>query len=417
MRIACGLRLRDRAEPAAPGHDPHIGLDTPSIAEDLLIGLRAVSRRIAEECINTGKDACTFALFKYFSIPKHAPNMDKERMRTILSEDKLMVPATCASRKGLAALLPVIETQNPLCNIADTAVPSAPLLCFPEVYDMGALNAYLYWNPSRAINAAILQEYFQEAIVSVKKKRGKLGKEEATHSEHLEECLRKHTESERFAHAIGDTLGGVARGVLDNPRGAPECPDSVGSPQQVEHAMAHAVANESPKHDALFTESPQRRRRSKTVEQPLQPICTTSVLYRYTMNGLLRTRRQSMQPSAQNCSRRVLHHLARHTVDLDIENCMFTILSQIVEKLGVDLPKDIQTTLRLCATDRARICLEFLGCDQATGKHLLTTTMSGVSLTPPWKQIQFLQDVQRLSRYMRWVPVKRRARINITRQK
>ena len=161
MRIACGLRLRDRAEPAAPGHDPHIGLDTPSIAEDLLIGLRAVSRRIAEECIKTGKDACTFALFKYFSIPKHAPNMDKERMRTILSEDKLMVPATCASRKGLAALLPVIETQNPLRSVADTAVPSAPLLSFPEVYDMGALNTYLHRNPSRAINAALLQAYFQ----------------------------------------------------------------------------------------------------------------------------------------------------------------------------------------------------------------------------------------------------------------
>ena len=44
MRSACGLRLRDRDGPAAPGHDPHIGLDTPRIEEDLLIGLQCVRK-------------------------------------------------------------------------------------------------------------------------------------------------------------------------------------------------------------------------------------------------------------------------------------------------------------------------------------------------------------------------------------
>ena len=65
MRIARGLRLRDRVGPAAPGHAPQICLGTPSIAEDLLIGLRAVSSRITEECINNGKDVYTFGLFKH----------------------------------------------------------------------------------------------------------------------------------------------------------------------------------------------------------------------------------------------------------------------------------------------------------------------------------------------------------------
>ena len=153
------------------------------------------------------KDLFTFGLFTDLFLPKNGPNVDKERMWAILSEYKLMVPATCASRKGLAALLLVIETQNPLCSVADTAVPSAPLLSFPEVYDMGALNTYLHRNPSRAINAALLQAYFQEAIASVKKKRGKLGKDEATHSEHWEECLRKYTDSEKIRPLYRSYIG------------------------------------------------------------------------------------------------------------------------------------------------------------------------------------------------------------------
>ena len=76
------------------------------------------------------------------------------------------------------------------------------------------------------------------------------------------------------------------------------------------------------------------------------------VSYHCTLGDLLRTRRQSDCLSAQSCPRRVFKHLAPHTIDLDIENCMFTILHPLVKRMGIQITEDLQYTLVMCAEQR-----------------------------------------------------------------
>lgn len=94
------------------------------------------------------------------------------------------------------------------------------------------------------------------------------------------------------------------------------------------------------------------------------------VPYHYTLGDLLRTRRQSDCLSAQSCPRRVLKHLVPHTIDLDIENCMFTILHQLVKLMGIQIPEDLQDTLVMCAEQREEVCSTHLHTSVAQG-HLV----------------------------------------------
>jgi hypothetical protein len=73
------------------------------------------------------------------------------------------------------------------------------------------------------------------------------------------------------------------------------------------------------------------------------------------MDDLLRTRRHVHGTSAQSCSRRVLSVLVPHTRDLDIENCMLSLIVQIIDKLQPTPPPpaDVWDVLRRCATQRA----------------------------------------------------------------
>ena len=62
---------------------------------------------------------------------------------------------------------------------------------------------------------------------------------------------------------------------------------------------------------------------------------------------------------SQSLSRRNLMVLLPHTVDLDIENCMFCIVHQLLEKLQPDpllFTAEIKETLRRCALERTKLC-------------------------------------------------------------
>jgi hypothetical protein len=61
----------------------------------------------------------------------------------------------------------------------------------------------------------------------------------------------------------------------------------------------------------------------------------------------------------RNCSRRVLFHVAPNAVDLDIENCQFVLLSQLLTKMGIcsDKFKASCEPIHACARDRVAVCL------------------------------------------------------------
>ncbi len=99
------------------------------------------------------------------------------------------------------------------------------------------------------------------------------------------------------------------------------------------------------------------------------------VTYRYTLADVVRTRKQSIGRSAQSCPRRVLRHLLPHTIDLDIENCMFTILHQLVKLMGIQLPDDLQETLDMCALQRDDVCSLHLQTSITQGHSVVNFTV------------------------------------------
>ena len=146
-----------------------------------------------------------------------------------------------------------------------------------------------------------------------------------------------------------------------------------------------------------------RRRSSKSSSGQQAQLLKASRTYHYTLTASIRTRRHSDGASAQSCSRRVLQTLLSHTIDLDIENCMFTICWQIVEKIGVVLPLNLGQVLKDCAQKRDIMITNHLDVDRETGKHVLTAVMNGGGLTSRWADNPFLKQLQQLARFMRWL--------------
>ena len=138
--------------------------------------------------------------------------------------------------------------------------------------------------------------------------------------------------------------------------------------------------------DKLSPGTPSKRRRmarrtsdpeSQHVPEPA--LISAKVPYHYTLDKLIRTRRQADDVAAQSAPRRVLRHVIRHTRDFDIENCMFTIVDQLVDILQLSIPSSLRDTLTKCARERSMVCRELLRTDIATGKGLLTAVMAGAS--------------------------------------
>ena len=117
----------------------------------------------------------------------------------------------------------------------------------------------------------------------------------------------------------------------------------------------------------------------------------------------MRTRLVSDGPSAQSCPRRILKHLLGHTVDLDIENCCFVILHQLVQKMNTDIPEESLQLLALLATERGQFCRDQLHTDVATGKHLLNCLINGGGVPAQWEGNPSIAAVQRLAFYLRWL--------------
>lgn len=103
-------------------------------------------------------------------------------------------------------------------------------------------------------------------------------------------------------------------------------------------------------------------------EKALQMDDRTSVFrsYHYSSAVETRTRKQVDGLGAQKFPRRSQVHLLRHTIDLDIENSVFTVLHQFVEKLKLkpQMPEDVADVLRKCALERDVICRSDLNMSQ-----------------------------------------------------
>ena len=107
----------------------------------------------------------------------------------------------------------------------------------------------------------------------------------------------------------------------------------------------------------------------------------------------------------QKFSQRAHMYLVPDTHDLDIENSLFTMVLQLIQKLDLEPspPEEIQSTLQKCAAERREVCRDILQVNPASGKHTLVSVFYGGS--PPQKlaTLDFMHELQRASLYCRWV--------------
>jgi hypothetical protein len=357
MRLACGLALRDRRNDDGPGVGLADAPDSQNVTAAADSSLTVVAVAIMAQMVSENKEVYTRKAFKLFKLPPGTPNIDKDTIWTQLRADGLFTYGeNIVGRSGKDAMRPVITPSIPFGTLVDIKCDNATN-SFPETYNMKEFKQYMHGHPGRELNSQTMALHNKSVINSLqikcKKTKGKPTMDFKITLEALRKTEEKHAATEELAKAIME------------------------------------------QHQTEWTLVKGRQTSFKS----------GSTTYRYTMDDLVRTRRQAIGFSAQGCVTRLLQHLCGHTYDLDIVNCMFTICIQLVVKLKLSpaMPLELFNILEKCAYQRTHICEDILNVDPDTGKQLLTSIMAGGGLSEEWSKNIFLQGVQKLSRYMRWM--------------
>ena len=107
----------------------------------------------------------------------------------------------------------------------------------------------------------------------------------------------------------------------------------------------------------------------------MRPCLEETVLvqrtYSYSAAVPFRSRKTVVEAGLQKFCRRAQVHLSSGTIDLDVENSVFSMMYQLIKKLSIrpPPPDSVCQTLRQCAEERDHVCQE-----------ILKTTQAGVSV-------------------------------------
>lgn len=189
-------------------------------------------------------------------------------------------------------------------------------LRLPEVYDLVALETYLRGCLHRRENVEILARTWQALGRQKLARRGRPDPEENKNKLEMQERGAKLLQAESYGDKLLENLTGRA---------------------------------------------PTKRRRRKTAEVEVKHEATSmAATCSDHMSGLqsLRSRKHVDGVGAQKFARRVLKVLLPEIHDLDIENCLFTVIAQLLTRLECfpGLPTESLEVLQACCKDRSEIC-------------------------------------------------------------
>ena len=109
---------------------------------------------------------------------------------------------------------------------------------------------------------------------------------------------------------------------------------------------------------AAAGETPKRRRLQRKAT-PTEMSQTQEVTYVTPQHG--RGRRIAQKDAAQGMDQRLQKILLDNTLDIDIRNCVFVLLSQMVKRVGVSDSDKYIRLLDELASDRKAFCEKKLG--------------------------------------------------------
>ena len=137
------------------------------------------------------------------------------------------------------------------------------------------------------------------------------------------------------------------------------------------------------------------------------PRTVIDVLYEYKMPELpeFRTRKYAKQRyAAQNLSKSIQAAVLDHTIDLDIENCSFVLMYQLLNKLQPLHPlwAKANQVLRMCAQERSTVIEQHLQTYTCKGKVVMQKIFNGGKIPTEYAKNKFCADLQKTSVLCRW---------------
>ena len=167
---------------------------------------------------------------------------------------------------------------------------------------------------------------------------------------------------------------------------------------------------------ALDVTPSKRRRRTKScaaasseagpASQSAIPPANEDITYERTFQDIVRTRAyaKGSKIGAQRMPRLLQSLVCPNTHDLDIENSVFVVLRQLLDKLNVNnaIPSAVMETMASCAKNRSTVCREKLKLSVEKGKKVLHTVLFGGQIPVQLRGNVFMQQLQQASIYLRW---------------
>ena len=362
MREACGLPPRHRSSEPEPALAVPIDPSSQDEEKEMIQKLRNVAAAaIQEYCLQTSRNPMTKGMWKYVKLPAdHPTNLDREMMWNAMLERKLLLPVIEKSEKYKDAVIPCIDVGGPLSQFVPLQIDTGDCL-HQEVHDVEAARKYIQGNGDREANVATIIKYLG-AVTKHLRKPGRAGKQSAARNEEIASL-------EKLSKKMSDR----------------------------EETLASFIAQQEKQENIA-----KRRRTGKT---PGSRVETPDFSYNRCFQGLVRTRAYVQGLAAQKFSRSMQRILCPDTRDLDIQNAVFVLLSQLLHKLNVNstIPDHVLKTMDECAAKRDEICKNDLKLSVQDGKKLLQEIFFGSGIPAAHASNAFLLRLQKAAIYCKWL--------------
>ena len=321
MRAACKLPARDRRE-ARSLAAAVINVETDQDEQDDVAKQWKTAHRALVDFMLIRKKVFATQTFLGSMKVRDGPNLSKEGMVQGLLNMNFMMQCKGGGKTDIQ-FLPILSGQVSVQDAISHRTRTCDLK-LEEVYDVGKFAEYMHKHRFRKENAEVLAEVWKNCAVE-RLRPGRPTPQELKQKEDLQ----KKAEELLHAEKLGDRL-------LD---------------QLEEDATTKRKLEQGGGQDVKDEEASRASSSAKTKVQRTR--------YHYPEGfDNLRSRKQVDGLGAQKFSRRVQMALVGGTHDLDIENCMFTLLPQLLEKLQVDpeMPEEARGALLRCRDERAVVC-------------------------------------------------------------
>ncbi|CAE7235509.1 unnamed protein product, partial [Symbiodinium sp. KB8] len=291
------------------------------------------------------------------------PNVSKDELIKAMVSNGVLVEAV-ARGKTAEVYRPLINCSN-LAAVLDLRNMDSQMI-FSELLHLKNFADYVQGCPARRENALVLGKFYS----SVKPPSSGRGRPSKSGGDSCIDSLHDRGRKLLGQEDLFDELLAEFAGSSQTPR------SSSFKRRRTKSKVLLDVKEEAEDAKPCFDET-----------------CCVQRTYTYPAVVSFRSRKSVRGTGVQKFCRQAQVHLTSGSVDLDIENALFTLMHQLMMKLKLSPPPPdvVLRTLRRCAQDRDGICAETLRMSKEDGKLLLIKIFNG--------------ELSNASIYCRWLAV------------